>query len=90
VRGVYKIFTPRTVAVQDGEISVKRAAQILGIPADAIYNWLRHGQVPARMRAGRWVHPVGRRNPGGLPAEGRQLFSAQAQPSCGGCPLGKP
>jgi helix-turn-helix, Psq domain len=32
VRGIYKIFTPRTVAVQNGEISVKQAAQILGIP----------------------------------------------------------
>jgi hypothetical protein len=57
VRGIYKIFTPRTVAVQDGEISVKQAAEILGIPADAIYNWLRHGQVPARVRAGRWCIP---------------------------------
>jgi hypothetical protein len=53
VRGIYQIFTPRTVAVQDGEISVKQAAEILGIPADAVYNWLRHGQVPALTRAGR-------------------------------------
>jgi len=57
VRGIYQIFTPRTMAVQDGEISVKQAAQILGIPADAIYNWLRHGQVPALVRAGRWCIP---------------------------------
>ncbi|WP_405427701.1 hypothetical protein [Micromonospora sp. NBC_00617] len=57
VRGVYKIFTPRTVAVQDGEISVKQAGQLLGIPADAIYNWLRHEQVPALVRAGRWCIP---------------------------------
>jgi hypothetical protein len=57
VRGIYKIFTPRTVAVQDGEISVKQAAQRLGIPADAIYNWLRLGQVPASTRAGRWCIP---------------------------------
>jgi excisionase family DNA binding protein len=48
---------PRTMAVQDGEISVKQAAQILGISADAIYNWLRHGQVPAHTRAGRWCIP---------------------------------
>jgi hypothetical protein len=54
-----KIFTSRTVAVQDGEISVKQAAQLLGIPADAIYNWLRHGQVPANIRAGRWCIPLG-------------------------------
>jgi hypothetical protein len=57
VRGIYQIFTPRTMAVQDGEISVKQAAQILGIPADAIYNWLRLGQVPASTRAGRWCIP---------------------------------
>jgi hypothetical protein len=43
--------------VQDGEVSVKRAAQILGIPADAIYNRLRLGQVPASTRAGRWCIP---------------------------------
>lgn len=57
VRGIYKIFTSRTMAVRDGEISVKQAAQLLGIPADAIYNWLRHGQVPAHSRARRWCIP---------------------------------
>ncbi|WP_328414660.1 recombinase family protein [Micromonospora sp. NBC_00389] len=57
VRGIYKIFTPRTVAVQEGELSVKQAAEILGIPADAVYNWLRLGQVPANTRAGRWCIP---------------------------------
>lgn len=57
VRGIYKTFTPRTMAVQDDEISVKQAAQILGISADAIYNWLRLGQVPANTRAGRWCIP---------------------------------
>ena len=57
VRGIYQIFTPRTMAVQDSEISVKQAAQNLGIPADAIYNWLRLGQVPAITRAGRWCIP---------------------------------
>jgi DNA invertase Pin-like site-specific DNA recombinase len=57
VRGIYKIFTPRTVAVHDGEISVKEAAQRLGIAADAIYNWLRLGHVPASTRAGRWCIP---------------------------------
>src|SRR5205823_2087356 len=48
VRDAYKIFGPRTVAVRDGEVSVKQAAAELGIPADAVYNWLRNGQVPAR------------------------------------------
>ncbi len=57
VRGIYQIFTPRTLAVQDEEIGVKQAAQLLGIPADAIYNWLRHGQVPALGLAGRWYIP---------------------------------
>jgi transposase-like protein len=46
-----------TEASHDGQISVKQAAQILGIPADAIYNWLRLGQVPANTRAGRWCIP---------------------------------
>lgn len=50
VRDAYKIFGPRTVAVQAGEVSVKQAAAELGIPADAVYNWLRLGQVPARRR----------------------------------------
>ena len=45
------------MAVQDGESSVKQAAQIFGIPADAIYNWLRLGQVPANTRTARWRIP---------------------------------
>jgi hypothetical protein len=58
VRGIYKIFTPRTMAVREDEISVKQAAQILGIPADAVYNWIRHEQVPARPGpGGRWCIP---------------------------------
>jgi hypothetical protein len=58
VRDAYKIFGPRTVAVQDGEVSVKQAAAELGIPADAVYNWLRHGQGPARRGpSGRWCIP---------------------------------
>ncbi len=48
VRDAYKIFGPRTVAVQDGEVSVEQAAAEPGIPAGAVDNWLRHGQVPAR------------------------------------------
>lgn len=47
-RANHKIRAPRTVAVQAGEISVKQAADELGIPADAVYNWPAHGQVPDR------------------------------------------
>jgi DNA invertase Pin-like site-specific DNA recombinase len=58
IRHVYKIRGPRTVAVRDGEVSVKQAAAELGIPADAVYNWLQHGQVPARRGpSGRWCIP---------------------------------
>lgn len=58
LRHVYKIYGPRTVAVGDGEVSVKQAAAELGIPADAVYNWLRLGQVPARRGpSGRWCIP---------------------------------
>jgi hypothetical protein len=58
VRASYAIYGPRTVAVQDGEVSVKQAAAELGIPADAVYNWLRPGQVPARRGpSGGWCIP---------------------------------
>ncbi|GAA3782684.1 hypothetical protein GCM10022225_83720 [Plantactinospora mayteni] len=58
VRDAYTIHAPRTVAIQDGEVSVKQAAAELGIPADAVYNWLTHGQVPARRApSGRWCIP---------------------------------
>ncbi|MET8092642.1 hypothetical protein [Micromonospora sp. NPDC005220] len=58
LRHVYKIYGPRTVAVDDGEVSVKQAAAELGIPADAVYNWLRLGQVPARRGPSRrWCIP---------------------------------
>lgn len=58
IRDAYKIFGPRTMAVRDGEVSVKQAAADLGIPADAVYNWLRLGQVPARRGpSGRWCIP---------------------------------
>jgi hypothetical protein len=57
LRHVYKIFGPRTVAVRNGEVSVKQAAEQLGILADAVYR-LRLGQVPARRgRGGRWCIP---------------------------------
>jgi len=48
VRANHKILAPRSVAVEQGDVSVKQAAAELGIPADAVYNWLAHGQVPAR------------------------------------------
>jgi hypothetical protein len=58
VRDAYKIWAPRTVAIQDGEVSVKHAAAQLGIPASAVYNWLVKGQVPARRApGGRWCIP---------------------------------
>ena len=58
VRDAYKIFGPRTVAVQDGVVSVKQAAAQLGIPAEAAYNWVRLGQIPARRGlSGRWCIP---------------------------------
>lgn len=58
VRAAYTIRGPRTVAIRNGEISVKQAAAELGIPADAIYNWLACGQVPARRGpSGRWCIP---------------------------------
>lgn len=58
VRDAYTIHGPRTVAVREGEVSVKQAAAQLGIPADAVYNWLQHGQVPARRGpSGRWCIP---------------------------------
>ncbi len=58
VRDAYTIHAPRTAAIQNGETSVKQAAAELGIPADAVYNWLRLGQVPARRGpSGRWCIP---------------------------------
>ena len=37
---------------------MKQAAAELGIPADAIYNWLSNGQAPARRGpSGRWCIP---------------------------------
>jgi len=58
VREYYTIRGPRTVAIRNGEISVKQAVAELGIPADAVYNWLAHDQVPARRGpSGRWCIP---------------------------------
>ncbi len=58
IRDTYTIPAPRTVPLHDGEISVQHAAAELGITADAITNWLRNGQAPARKgAAGRWAIP---------------------------------
>jgi hypothetical protein len=58
IRDTYTIPAPRTVPLHDGEISVQHAAAELGITADAITNWLRTGQAPARKgAAGRWAIP---------------------------------
>jgi len=58
IRDTYTVPAPRTVPLHDGEISVQQAAAELGITADAITNWLRHGQAPARKAAsGRWAIP---------------------------------
>ncbi|WP_460491715.1 recombinase family protein [Dactylosporangium cerinum] len=58
VREAYTIRGPRTVAIRNDEISVKEAAAELGVPADAIYNWLAQQQVPARRGpSGRWCIP---------------------------------
>ena len=55
---------PHAVAVQDGEVSVEQAAAELGIPAEAVYNWLQHGQVsrPPGSQAGAGASP-GTRKP---------------------------
>ncbi|WP_432969984.1 hypothetical protein [Dactylosporangium sp. CA-233914] len=44
--------------MQQHRFTVKQAAAELGIPADAVYNWLRLRQVPARRDpSGRWCIP---------------------------------
>src|SRR5687768_7340050 len=87
VRGIYQIFTPWTMTVGKGEVSVKDAARLLGIAADAVYNWIRRGQVPARMApSGRWCIPwdaetqqtTGRRS---------RAVSAPTEPACRGKPM---
>lgn len=58
LRHAYKIRAPRTQCLRDSEITVKQAAARLGITADAVYNWLSLGQVPARKDpTGRWCIP---------------------------------
>jgi DNA invertase Pin-like site-specific DNA recombinase len=56
VRYTYKIPAPSPF--RDGEICVNRAAEILGITADAVYYWLTHGRLAARKdTSGRWCIP---------------------------------
>jgi len=58
IRHAYQIRAPRTQCLRDGEITVKQAAARLGISADAVYQWLSLGQVPARKDpTGRWCIP---------------------------------
>ena len=59
VRDTYGIPAPRTVAVQDGEVSVGQAAALLGVSTKAIYYWIRHDLVPVRRveTSRRWCIP---------------------------------
>ena len=50
VRHVHKIPTPGPLT--PGEISVAQAADRLGISADAVYYWIKTGQLPARRGTG--------------------------------------
>ena len=53
-----QVARTRARPIPSGAVSVKQAATELGIPADAVYNWLRLGQVPARRGpSGRWCIP---------------------------------
>jgi len=83
VRDANKIFGPRTVAVQDGEVSVKQAAADLGHPRRRRPQLAapRPGPRPAPPQR-TLVHPLGRRHPGDLPAEGRQLFPTHTDRTC--------
>ena len=50
VRHVHKIPTPWPLA--PGEVGVADAAARLGISADAVYYWIKAGQLPARRGPG--------------------------------------
>ncbi|MFG2043970.1 hypothetical protein [Dactylosporangium sp. NPDC048998] len=50
-RALVDAVDPRTAAVHDGEVSVKQPAAELGIPADAVSDWLRPGRAPAPVAA---------------------------------------
>ena len=58
VRAAHQIRAPRTVPLHDGEITVGEATRQLGVSASAIYYWLAHSQLPARLApSGRWCIP---------------------------------
>ncbi|MCK2241848.1 MULTISPECIES: recombinase family protein [unclassified Crossiella] len=59
IRDTYGIPGPRTAAVQDGEVSVTQAAELLGVTNKAIYYWIRHDLVPVRRveASRRWCIP---------------------------------
>jgi hypothetical protein len=89
VRDAYKIWAPRTVAIQDGEVSVKHAAAQLGIPTSAVYNLAGQRTGSGPPRPGRTVvHPLGPRNAGDLPGQSRQVVPPQADQPC--CQRGPP
>jgi hypothetical protein len=59
VRDAYKIWAPCTVAIQDGEVSVKHAAAQLGIPpAPSTTGWSKARSRPAAPRADAGASPV--------------------------------
>jgi transposase-like protein len=58
VRAYYQIRAPRSVPLQEGEISVPEVARRLGVARSAIYYWLKHDLLPGRRGpSGRWRIP---------------------------------
>ena len=53
VRYAYKIPTPRTAALPDGQITVAQAAKILGVSIGCVYYWIEHRRLHAVKDAGR-------------------------------------
>ena len=79
VRDAYKIWAPRTVAVQDGEISVKHAATEARHPRRRPLQLAqtRPGPRPPLARRA-LVHPLGSGHARDLPAEGVEVLPPQA------------
>lgn len=58
VRYVHRIPTVRTAALPDGQITVAKAAKILGVSIGCVYYWIEHGRLDAVKDAGRrWRIP---------------------------------
>jgi DNA invertase Pin-like site-specific DNA recombinase len=58
IRAAYQVRAPRTVPLQQGEITVPDAAHRLGVSASAIYYWLGNRLLPGRQApSGRWCIP---------------------------------